>query len=646
MVREQTTDLHVNTRKTDVFDIFNFKYYIGPNPYLDTAAIVFDFALTEHQDPLPMEDYVHTISDFYPQLAEQTYELYADLFARVVSEVNKLDISLYFNLYSINSYDSYVKIAIQALHEHTAKSVVYLVWDWFENISKERYFPLEERLIKLQDQFRKSVYGGPTVYALWQTAYQQGIPTFYLWEEGLMQYGYGKKQLRGIGTTFDVDSHLDSEFTTRKDDCKEFLNRLGFPVPKGDIVTSERQALAVAQEIGYPVVIKPVSGHKGIGVTPNIRDSRKLKSAYELAVSAIPKDLSVRVIVEESIWGKDFRLLCVNGKFVAATERRPPSIVGDGYSTIEELIARENNQPQRRDTPTSSMSKIVIDRAMERYLYGQRLDLDSVIEKNRIIYLSDVANISSGGVSINATDKIHPDNIILAEEIAQNFRLTCLGIDVIAKNIAHSWRYGNFAVLEINAAPGIFMHVNPVIGKSVDVPHYILSQFFPSAEDARIPIITFNRITKMALLHTIAYLLSEYPKLKIGGVSREGSFLNLAQRFFHEDYNRNVQSLLRHPQLDLFIAEYSGDILESMGMVYKGSNIVVLDHPTAAEMVLLRDAIDGSIVITRQKQNVSIRHKGVVQHLIVRSDVEFCNLYLERISQFILMSLDVCYPPT
>ena len=641
MVQEQSTDvIRINARRTDVFDIFNFKYYIGPNPYLDTGALVFDFSLTEFQDPLPIEDYIDVISDFYPHLAEQRYQLYADLFAHIVSEVSKLDIGLYLNLWSITAYHSYVRIAIQALHEGTARAVVYLVWDWLESITKDEYFPFEERLIKLQNKFRESVYGGPTVYALWQAAYQQGIPTCYLWEEGLMQYGYGKKQVRGVATTFDIDSHLDSEFTTRKDDCKEFLERLGFPVPKGDIVTSETEALDIARKIGYPVAIKPVVGHKGIGVTPNVNDSRKLKSAYNFAVLAIPEDESIRIIMEQSISGRDFRLLCVNGKFVAATERRPPSVVGNGYSTIRELIKKENRKPERRDTPTSSMSKIVIDEAMERYLYEQRLDVDSIIERDRIIYLTKVANISSGGISINATNKIHPDNIILAEEIAQHFRLTCLGIDVITKNISHSWKNGNFAILEINAAPGIFMHLNPAIGTSVDVPAHILSTFFPSAQDARIPIITFNKITVLELQAIIDQILLQHPQMKIGAVCREGIFINRCQKFWSQEYNRNIQTLLRHPQLDLLIAEYAEDTLESEGMVYKGSNIVVLDNPTETEMILLRDAIDGSIVIMKKDNNVSIRHKGASEDLILDVETDFFNVYLPAIEQTITIAGD------
>lgn len=639
MVQQQSTDvIRINARRSDVFDIFNLRYYIGPNPYLDTGALVFDFSLTEYRQPLAIEEYVSIISDAgdgrsprYPHLAEQTYNSYADLFAHVVSEVGKLDMGLHFHLWSIKQYPNFDRISIQSLHERTTRSVVYLVWDWFETITQGEEFSIEERLVSLQNTFRASVYGGPTVYALLRTAYQQGIPAFYLWEEGLMQYGYGRKQVRGVATTFDCDSHLDSEFSTRKDDCKDFLQNLGFPVPKGDIVHSEKEAVAVAKDIGYPVAVKPVVGHKGIGVTAEVQNVRELESAYNRALLAIPDEQPTRIIVEKSISGTDFRLLCVDGKFVAATERRPASIVGDGDSTIKELIRRENRKQERRDTPTSPMSKIQIDEAMELSLEEQGLELDSIVESDRTVYLRKVANLSAGGISINATNPIHHDNIILAQDIAQHFRLTCLGIDIIAKNLSESWKSGNFAILEINSAPGILMHLNPAMGSSVDVPAHILATFFQSSIDARIPIITFNQIDLTELQATIDHILLQHPEWTIGAVCRQGILVNRSEKVLSQDYNHNVQSLLRHPKLDLLIAEYPEEILEPEGMFYQGSNIVVLDNPTETEMMLVRDVLDGSIVVIKKDKEVSIQRQGLIEDYTLGVEEAFSRVYLKEI---------------
>ncbi|MDB9357389.1 cyanophycin synthetase, partial [Nodularia spumigena CS-587/03] len=487
-------------------------------------------------------------------------------------------------------------------------------------------------LLTLQKRFRQSVYGGPTVYALLRTAYEKGIPTFYLWSEALMQYGYGKKQVRGIATTFDCDSHLDSDFTTRKDECKIFMQTLGLPIPFGDIVFSEKEAFEVAKEIRYPVAVKPVVGHKGIGVTAGVKNSRELISAYTSALAAIPEDQPTRIIVEKSISGTDFRLLCVNGKFVAAIERRPASVTGDGYSTIAELIRAENRQPARLDTPTSPMSKIQCDEAMEIYLEEQGFSLDSVIKKGRTVYLRKVANLSAGGISIDATSTIHDDNIILAQDIAQHFRLTCLGVDVMAENLSESWKTNsNFAILEINAAPGILMHLNPAIGESVDVPSRILETFFESGVDSRIPIITFNKISVEELQATIDHILSEHPDWTIGAVCHDAVFINRSQKPLRNDYNSNVQTLLRNPKLDLLITEYEELILEEEGMFYQGSNIVVLNNPTETEMMLARDVFDDSTVVIKKENDISIRRRGLIEDYTLGENEPFSRVYLKEI---------------
>lgn len=622
----------INARKTDVFDIFNFKHYLGSNPYLDTGALVFDFALIESRQPLPIEEYISRIGDRFGQLREQTYPSHAHLFARVASEVGKLDMGLHLNRWSVKPYADYARISIQSLHENTTRAVIYLVWDWFEAINQNKKFFFDQEVLTLQKKFRDSVYGGPTVYALLRTADKKGIPTFYLWSEALMQYGYGKKQVRGIATTFDCDSHLDSDFTTRKDECKIFMQTLGLPVPEGDIVFSEKEALEVAKEIRYPVAVKPVVGHKGIGVTAGVRDSRELASAYSSALVAIPEDQPTRIIVEKSISGTDFRLLCVNGKFVAAIERRPASVTGDGYATIAELIRRENRQPERLDTPTSAMSKIQCDQAMELYLDEQGFSLNSVIKKGRTVYLRKVANLSAGGMSIDATSTIHDDNIILAQDIAQHFRLTCLGIDVIAENLSESWKSNsNFAILEINAAPGILMHLNPAVGESVDVPSRILESFFESGVNSRIPIITFNKISVEELQATIDHILSQHPDWTIGAVCHDAVFVNRAQKALRNDYNSNVETLLRNPKLDLLITEYEESILEAQGMFYQGSNMVVLNNPTETEMMLARDVFDDSTVVIKKENDISIRRRGLIEDYTLGEDEPFTRVYLKEI---------------
>lgn len=624
--------VRVNARKTDVFDAFNFRYFIGSNPYLNAPAYVFDFALTNNAEPLPLEDYVEAISDRYPHLREAEYDSYAHLFARTVAEVSQLEMDLHLNRWSHKPAGTYTRIAVQSLHARTSRAIVYCVWDWFEAISKRQKFSIDDQIEVLQSSFRRSVYGGPTVYALLKTADDLSIPTFYLWDEGLMQYGYGKRQVRGTATTFDSDSHLDSDFTTRKDDCKALLRTMGFPVPKGEIVFRVDEALTVAKRIGYPVAVKPVVGHKGNGVTADVQNADELEQAFDRAVAAIEPNQPVEVIVEKSIAGKDYRLLCVNGRFVAATERQPASVVGDGDSTIQELIDRENRKPERSDTPTSPMGKIKCDEAMERYLHEQNLTMDSVPERDRRIFLRKVANLSAGGLSIDATHNIHLDNVILAQDVAQHFRLTCLGIDVISADLSQSWKTGSFGIIEINAAPGVYMHLKPAIGASVDVPSHILKTFFDSSHAARIPIITCNRVTAQELQEMIDYILLQHPDWTVGAVCREAVLINRSQKTQHPDYNINIQNMLRHPKLDLLIAEYWEEILDEEGMFYSGSNLIFLDNPTEIEMMLARDVFEDTTIAIRQQDTITIQRKGLMEQYQLGENEPFSRVCLKEIA--------------
>jgi cyanophycin synthetase len=268
---------------------------------------------------------------------------------------------------------------------------------------------------------------------------------------------------------------------------------------------------------------------------------------------------------------------------------------------------------------------------MEMYLEEQGLSLDSVLERDRTVYLRKVANLSAGGVSIDATSTIHPDNIILAQDIALHFRLTCLGIDVITETLAKSWKIGNFGILEINAAPGIFMHLNPAIGEGVDVPSHIIETFFESEKSARIPIITFNRISVQELQETIDRILLQHPDWTIGAVCRAGLFVNRSEKVLNNNYNLNVQSLLRNPKLDLLIAEYPEDVLEAEGMFYRSSNMVVLDNPGETEMILVRESTDDDTVVVREGSNVSIRRHGLIEQYILGDDEPFSRVYLKEI---------------
>jgi cyanophycin synthetase len=617
------------------FDIFNFKSYFGSNPYLNKSAVVFDLSLNDVDRFPSFEDFCYEIERDLPKLKISKVSSYTEIFAEVILELSKLEMDLHIENYSIKNHKNSDRIAIHSIHQETTERVIETVRDWLTAIYDRKSFAIQNKISKLQKVFRASTYGGPTIYSLLRASYYRNIPTFHLPDEHLMQYGYGKYHKRGVATTFSVDSQIDSDFTTQKDDCKAFLENCGFPTPKGRIVYSLNEALNAVDKIGYPVAVKPVVGHKGIGVTANVLNQEGLEFAFEKAQEALVEGNS-SIIIEQSITGSDFRVLCVGGNFTAAVERRPPYVIGDGKSTLETLIDDENNTEARQDTPISALGKIITDDVMYKYLDEQNLSIDTVIEKDRTVYLRKIANLSSGGVSIDVTSIIHPDNMILAQDIAQYFNLVCLGIDVIAKDISKSWKDGDFGIIEINAAPGVYMHLNPAFGNSVDVPGKIIDNLFPPNSPSRVPIITFNKLYKEEVYEIVNHILLKHPHWTIGSVCQAGVWLNHSQKMAHSDYNRNVKSLLRHPKLDLLIVEYTDEIFEEDGLVYQGSNVVILDNPTETEMLLGRDLLFNGTLIIKQGTEVSLQVGSMRERYSLGESESFQPIFLKEITRLIL----------
>jgi cyanophycin synthetase len=227
---------------------------------------------------------------------------------------------------------------------------------------------------------------------------------------------------------------------------------------------------------------------------------------------------------------------------------------------------------------------------------------------------------------------IHPDNIVLAQDIAQHFQLVCLGIDVLTPDISRSWRDGKFGIVEINAAPGVYMHLKPTVGQSIDVTLPILQTFFESGKDARIPIITFNYLPVSELQELIDQILLKQPNWTIGAICRDAVLINRSEKTMSGSYNIKVQSLLRNPKLNLLIAEYRESVIDQEGLFYDGSNVVILDDPTEIELSLSRDLLDGATVVLKERETISVRREGLIEQYKLGENEPFKRIYWSEIA--------------
>ncbi len=591
------------------FELSELHAYSGPNPHFDRQALT--FSLNLDPDGPRVESYRSAVLAAFPHLEARLPDRVVDLYGTVLVEVLKMGVDLHLSRWAATADGDRYRVAVEILDRRVAEEAAHLVADWFRAVGRGRRFDFADEFARLQARFDRTLYGGPTLYSLIEAGLERDIPVFYLREENQFQWGYGRKAVRGRSTTFHVDSIKDTEFTTFKDMVKDFLLECGFPTPRGATAYTSAEAEGAALELGFPVVVKPVAGHKGQGVVTGIESMEGVRRAFADILAAAGGSGFDGAIVEQQVYGTDHRLLAVGGRFVAALERVPAYVDGDGSSSVRDLIERENATVARLDNARSPLCKIKVDEDLEEFLRLQGRSLDTVPPAGERVVLRRVANISAGGVSVNVTERIHPVNVKLVQDIAKFFQVTCLGIDVLTEDISRPWTDGKLGIIEINAGPGVFMHLVPAIGEPVDVPGMIVRTHFPHPGSERIPIIAGNRLG-LGLCNLIyGRLRASRPTVELGSLTSEGVHFN--GQYFHNNprHDQNVRIILRNPRLDFAVFNHSHDDLVRFGTMHQGADVVVLEDPDPTEETLARDLLPGGVMIRVVDDTVRTIRGGV-----------------------------------
>jgi cyanophycin synthetase len=600
------------------FLVHKFYSYTGPNYYIDRQAMVFNLYL-DPEGP-GVEFYKDRVLEKFPDLEAEFPEHVVDLFAMVLVQVYKMDMNLFVRRHAIHKDNDEWVIAIEHLDDKLAKECIYFVSDWFFAMTEgtDQVFDFNAGFEALQGIFNKTIFGGPTIYSLIEGGIKRKINVHYLYEENQFQWGYGKKQVRGRSTIFHVDGIKDTEFTSFKDMVGEWLELCGFPTPKGVNCFEEEEVVIEALKLGFPCVVKPVAGHKGQGVTTGIESEIEVRKAFKRIVdSAVEHGTSFDgALVQQQIYGYDHRILTIGGKYTACLKRVPAYVIGNGVDTITELIRVENEKEVRIDNARSPLAKIKLDDDMKDFLKLQGKTPKTIPADGEEVVLRRVANISAGGVSINVTNDIHPKNIEMVENIAKFLNVVALGIDVLAQDISKPWDEGNFGIIEINAGPGVFMHLAPAIGGSVDVPGKIMEHLFGKiVHFDRIPIIAGNKISDK-LIEKIYKKLCEFKKdVEFGSIRSTGVFFNNCQFTNNPRHDSNCQILLRNPKLDFAVFNHNSDQIHDFGIWHQGMDIAILENANYAEEILKRDIMpDGLVIeiIASEKEDGTIVNEFIV----------------------------------
>ena len=408
---------------------------------------------------------------------------------------------------------------------------------------------------------------GPSTQAIVDAARSRGIPTERLDEGSLLRLGTGCFQRRVRATLTDGTSVLATDIARDKVLTHELLRDAGLPVPRQRVVRDADDAVRVAEQLGAPVVVKPLDGNHGRGVSTRVSGEAEIRAAYERA-----EPEGSLVVVEEQLRGDDHRLLVIGGELVAAARRVPAHVVGDGARTVRELVDAVNADPRRGEGHEAILTRIEIDEAALAALARQGLELDTVPESGRWVVLHETANLSTGGTAEDVTDQIHPDNAKLAVRAARIVGLDVAGIDFIIEDIARSYRETEGAgICEVNAAPGLRMHLAPAEGEARDVGARLVEAVFPDGTPFAVPIFAVTGTNgKTTTTRMLAHLHAELGKT-VGFTCTDGVYVGgVPVKEGDMSGPRATQMVLADPTVEVAVLEVArGGILRAgMGTPY------------------------------------------------------------------------------
>ncbi|MGB5172284.1 MAG: cyanophycin synthetase [Eudoraea sp.] len=448
-------------------------------------------------------------------------------------------------------------------------------------ISGEDY-NLEEDIQKMRE-LRESERLGPSTGSIVEEAQSRGIPWIRLNKYSLVQLGYGANQKRIQATVTSETSSIGVELACDKEDTKYLLEQAEVEVPKGDIISRESSLEEACRYIGYPLVIKPVDGNHGRGITVDINSYEHALEGFKAA-----KEVSRRVIVEKYITGEDYRLLVINNRFVAAAKRTPAHVVGDGKSTIEELVAEVNTDPRRGYGHEKVLTAITINDLTKTIISDAGYTPTSILNKDERLILKDTANLSTGGTAEDVTDIVHPANVSMAERISKIIDLDICGIDIMTTDISKPLSETGGAVLEVNAGPGFRMHLAPTTGLPRNVAAPVVDKLFPQKGDTgRIPIIaitgTNGKTTTSRLIAHIAKMNGH----RVGYTTSDGVYIQNRMLMKGDCTGpASAEFVLKDPTVNFAVLECARGGLLRAGLGFKKCDIAIVTNVSADHLGL------------------------------------------------------------
>lgn len=502
----------------------------------------------------------------------------------------------------------------QVVVEYSEEEVGRLAMDLAQALCQSAVDNTPFDLAKALEQLKEldeDVRLGPSTGSIVDAAVARGIPFSRMTEGSMVRFGWGSKQRRIQAAEMDITSAIAEAIAQDKQLTKKLLAAAGVPVPGGRPVIDAEDAWKAACEIGLPVVVKPNDGNQGKGVTVNIADREHLFKAYATA-----REFRDDILVERYMPGNDFRLLVVGDKLVAAARRDPPKVVGDGLHTIAQLVDQVNQDPRRGSGHSTSLTKIRFDDIAHACLANQGLTADSVPVKGQRVNLRNNANLSTGGSATDVTDDVHPDVAARAVAAAHMVGLDICGVDIVCDTILRPLEEQGGGIVEVNAAPGLRMHLAPSFGKGRAVGEAIVSTMFKPGQNGRIPVVAVTGTNgKTTTVRLISHLLA-HNGMCVGMTNTDGVYVG-GTTIDTGDCSgpKSARSVLLHPDVDAAVLETArGGVLRE-GLAFDRCDVAVVTNVGAGDHLGLNyiTTVDELAVLKRViVQNVSPKGTAVL----------------------------------
>ena len=439
-----------------------------------------------------------------------------------------------------------------------------------------------EKDIQTMRELREAERLGPSTGSIVEEAESRGIPWIRLNKYSLCQLGYGANQKRIQATVTSETSSIGVELACDKEDTKYLLEQSEVPVPRGEIIRRESSLEESCKYVGFPLVIKPVDGNHGRGITVDINNLEDAIVAFRAA-----KEVSNAIIVEKFITGSDYRLLVIDHVLVAAALRTPAHVIGDGKSTIKELVDEVNSDPRRGYGHENVLTQITINNLTLSIIKDAGYTVDSIVPEGEVVILKDTANLSTGGTAEDVTDIVHPSNVSMVERISKIIDLDICGVDIMTTDITQPLEDTGGAVLEVNAGPGFRMHLAPTKGLPRNVAGHVIDKLFPKGENGRIPIIAVSGTNGKTTTTRLTAHIMKMSGYRVGYTTTDGVYIQ-NRLLMKGDCTgpASAEFVLKDPTVNLAVLESARGGLLRAGLGYKKCDIAIVTNVAADHLGL------------------------------------------------------------